>query len=96
MTSKTLSEWIVTARWPLLALASVLAMAAWQPAGHIEFDRSIENMFRPDDPLLVTYQHLKEEFGENEIVMAVYVDPQLLAESGEGIRAAGGSRPATA
>ncbi len=86
MTSKRLSEWIVAARWPLLALASVLAMAAWRPAGRIEFDRSIENMFRPDDPLLSTYRHLKQEFGENEIVMAVYVDSQLLADNGEGIR----------
>ncbi len=84
--SSTLSKWIIKARWVSLALAVVLAALAWQPAGQIQFDRSIENMFRPDDPLLATYQHLKDEFGENEIVMAVYVDSQLLAESGEGIR----------
>ncbi len=86
MTSRALSEWIVRARWPLLALACVLAILAWQPSRQIQFDRSIENMFRPDDPLLVAYQHLKDEFGESEIVMAVYVDSELLNENGEGIR----------
>ncbi len=86
LTSRKLSEAIVGARWLLLAAACVLALLAWRPAGHIQFDRSIENMFRPDDPLLVSYRHLKERFGENEIVMAVYVDPQLLAEDGAGIR----------
>ncbi len=86
MTSRKLSEAVVAARWLLLAVAGGLALLAWQPAGHVEFDRSIENMFHADDPLLVTYQHLKDRFGENEIVMAVYVDQRLLAEDGGGIR----------
>ena len=58
--SERVSRWMVAARWPLLALACVLAALGWQPAGQIQFDRSIENMFRPDDPLLVAYQHLKD------------------------------------
>ncbi len=86
VTSRKLSEAVVAARWLLLAVAGVLALLAWQSSGQIEFDRSIENMFHANDPLLVTYQHLKDRFGENEIVMAVYVDQQLLAPDGEGIR----------
>ncbi len=74
------------ARWLLLAIACALAVLAYRPSGAIQFDRSIENMFRPDDPLLATYQRLKDLFGENEIVMAVYVDDQLLDESGAGIK----------
>ncbi len=84
--SRTLSERLIAARWLLLAVAGVLALLAWRPAGQIEFDRSIENMFHADDPLLTSYRHLKELFGENEIVMAVYEDPELLASGGEGIR----------
>lgn len=84
--TRSLSGWIITLRWPLLALACVLALLAWQPAGQVQFDRSVESMFRPGDPLLASYQRLKDEFDEGGLVMAVYTDPQLLAGSGEGIR----------
>ncbi|MFW6169717.1 MAG: efflux RND transporter permease subunit [Planctomycetota bacterium] len=85
MTRRSLSEWIVTVRWPLLGLACVLAAISWQPADAIRFDRSVENMFRPGDPLLRAYDQLKRDFGGNAVVMAMYPDPELLAESGEGI-----------
>lgn len=51
----------------------------------VQFDRSIENMFAPDDPLLAPYRKLKETFGGNEIVLAVYEDEALLDPSGQGI-----------
>lgn len=81
----TVSEWMFKARWPLLALACTLGVISWKPAGEMRFDRSVENMFRPGDPLLKEYRQLKQAFGGNEIVMATYSDPQLLAETGEGI-----------
>ena len=77
---------MITLRWPLLALACVSAFLAWRPAAQVRFDRSIENMFRPGDPLLVSYQRLKDEFGEGGLVMAVYREPQLLSKSGDGLR----------
>ena len=86
ITSEQVSRWIVNARWPLLGAACLLAACAWQPAGQVTFDRSIENMFHAEDPLLVAYHQLKEQFGENEIVMAVYVDRDLLAVDGQGIQ----------
>ncbi|MGM0488140.1 MAG: efflux RND transporter permease subunit [Planctomycetota bacterium] len=85
MTSRSLSQWLVKARWPLLGLACVLAAISWKPAGGIRFDRSVENMFRPGDPLVRAHQRLKREFGGHDVVMATYLDPRLLAESGEGI-----------
>ncbi|PQO30832.1 hypothetical protein C5Y97_20800 [Blastopirellula marina] len=51
----------------------------------LNFDRSIDNMFAPGDPLLAPYLRLKEVFGGNEVVLAVYPDPDLFAESGEGM-----------
>ena len=51
----------------------------------VRFDRSVENMFAPDDPLLPPYQRLKREFGGNEIVMAVYRDDICSMPSGSGI-----------
>lgn len=78
-------RWLVSARWFLLAVAGVATVLAWRPARQIEFDRSIENMFSADDPLLVAYRTFQRHFGEQEIVMGVYADPDLLALDGSGI-----------
>jgi len=78
-------ELLIAARWPLLLVASVLAAVAFGPSNQVQFDRSIEKMFAPDDPLLPPYQRLKDRFGGNEIVVAVYRDEQLLAGEGQGI-----------
>ncbi|MCC9606371.1 MMPL family transporter [Blastopirellula sp. JC732] len=51
----------------------------------LSFDRSIDNMFASGDPLLAPYLRLKEVFGGNEVVLAVYPDPELFDESGVGM-----------
>ncbi|MBM4090058.1 MAG: RND family transporter [Planctomycetes bacterium] len=84
--SPFICRWLIAARWPLLAVACVCALSAWPLAHRVAFDRSIENMYAADDPLLAGYRKLKEHFGKSEIVMAVYVDPELLAAHGAGIR----------
>jgi len=81
-----LIDFLIAARWPLLAVALLVAVAAWWPASRVQFDRSIEKMFAPSDPLLPPYQRLKERFGGNEIVVAAYQDEQLLAADGRGIQ----------
>jgi predicted RND superfamily exporter protein len=72
-------------RWLVFALAVVIFALAWRPATQIRFDRSIEHMFAPNDPLLPPYRLLKREFGGNEIVMGVYQDDDLLDPDGSGI-----------
>lgn len=74
-------------RWriALLCLGVLIVALAYPLSTQVEFDRSIENMFAPDDPLLVPFRKLKETFGGNEIVLAVYEDEQLLEPSGVGI-----------
>lgn len=84
--SLRLAEGIVAWRWALLALAALLAMAAWFTAGKLQFDRSVENMFAANDPLMGPYHKLKRIFGGEQLVLAVYVDPELLDEDGTGIR----------
>lgn len=73
---------LIHARWVLLALGIGLLVLAWPTSSNLQFDRSIENMFAPDDPLLVPYQQLKRTFGGNEIVMAVYREPDLFSTAG--------------
>ena len=80
---------LVAARMPLLIVAIAAAAVALIPARKLRFDRSIENMFAPDDPVLKPYRRLKRTFGGNQIVMAVYADDRLFSADGSGIRRLG-------
>lgn len=79
------NSWIAL-RFPLLLLAVVAGVVAFPAAGRLQFDRSIENMFTPGDPILAPYEKLKRTFGGNEIVMAVYDDPGLLSPDGQAVQ----------
>ncbi|MBC8871191.1 MAG: MMPL family transporter [Planctomycetes bacterium] len=83
--SEHVARFLVAWRWTLLIVGVVLSVCFFLPARSLDFDRSIENMFAPDDPLLPPYQRLKRAFGGNEIVLAVYTDPDLMSEDGRGI-----------
>jgi len=80
--ARRLTAMLIAARWWLLVAAVMLAILAAPAASRLSFDRSIESMFAPDDPLLPPYEKLKRTFGGNEIVMAVYEDPDLMTPSG--------------
>jgi predicted RND superfamily exporter protein len=73
---------LIAWRWPLLVLAALATVIAWRPAHELSFDRSIENMFAPDDPLLEPFRQLKRTFGGDEIALAAYVDDELLSPAG--------------
>jgi predicted RND superfamily exporter protein len=69
-------------RWSLLTLAALFAGLAWIPARRLSFDRSIENMFPPDEPALEPFGRLSRVFGAGEAVVALYTDPQLWTVEG--------------
>ena len=75
-------DWLIRWRTPLLVTGLVVGVLSWLPAGQLSFDRSIENMFAPDDPVLAPYRRLKRTFGGNEIVLAVYTDSELMSAAG--------------
>lgn len=77
---------LIAWRLPLLIAGALLAAAAYLPARGMKFDRSIDNMFAPTDPIMPPYRRLKAQFGGNEVVLAVYSDPELLHPDGRGIR----------
>ena len=69
-------------RWALLVLAAALGLVGAIVGSRLTLDRSIEKMFQADDPLLVPFERMKRTFGEHEIVMALYADPELASEAG--------------
>jgi uncharacterized protein len=84
--SQRIVDRLIAWRLPLLVVAIVAAAAAFFPARNLEFDRSIDSMFAADDPLIGPYHRLQRAFGGNEVVLAVYADPDLFDASGDGIR----------
>jgi uncharacterized protein len=83
--SEPIVRMLIRFRWWLLGLGILLGVLSFGPSQRLDFDRSIENMFAADDPLLPPYAKLKRAFGGNEIVLAVYHDPDLLHPSRRGI-----------
>lgn len=69
-------------RHVLLGLGVLLAVGGALLGSHLQLDRSIEHMFADDDPILRPYRELQEKFGQNEIAMVVFSEPELQTEQG--------------
>jgi len=77
-----LSRWLLS-RPGILALLGVLILViAWPFSAKLQTDRTIEQMFDPEDPTLLAYQELQQAFGGNAVVMLVYRDTELLSPVG--------------
>jgi len=81
----SLARFLIKSRWYLLVVGCALTALSIIPATKLDFDRRIERLFAEDDPLLLNYVELKENFGGNLLVLAVYEDPELFASDGSGI-----------
>lgn len=77
-----IASFLVAWRWALLGAGLAATLAAVGPSQRLAFDRSIENMFAPDDPVLGPFRQLKRTFGGDEVALAAYVDPGLLSPAG--------------
>ncbi|MCC6508111.1 MAG: MMPL family transporter, partial [Pirellulaceae bacterium] len=62
-----------------------ISLLSFPLASRLKLDWRVEQMFPPGDPLVASYQRLQDRFGANQIVLAVYRDPQLWDASGEGL-----------
>ena len=76
-------EVLIKWRVVLLILGALLGGVAAYYGTQLDLDRSIEHMFADDDPILAPYQKLQKNFGENELVIAIYSDPELKTEAGK-------------
>lgn len=81
---KLFERWIAL-RWLLLAIGIALTVGAVYLGKGLSFDRSIENMFATDDPLIQAHERFNRIFGGNEVILGVYKDDQLFADDGSGL-----------
>ncbi|MCA9175956.1 MAG: MMPL family transporter [Planctomycetales bacterium] len=77
---------LVSWRHGLLAIGAALGLGLTWGLPQPQYDRSIENMFAADDPVRLAYERLTRRFSANEIILAVYTDPNLFADDGAGLR----------
>lgn len=82
---KRLFETWIASRWLLLAIGIALATGAIYLGQNLQFDRSIENMFSADDPLIESFERFNRIFGGNEVVLGVYEDDRLFALDASGM-----------
>ncbi len=68
-----------------LVIATVLFLISLPAAQNFSLDWQLDRMFPDGDPLVASYHRLEQRFGGNEIVLAVYRDPQLWSEDGSGL-----------
>ncbi|HBE68141.1 MAG TPA: hypothetical protein DDW52_08325, partial [Planctomycetaceae bacterium] len=80
-----LAKFITRHHLGLLTLAALVAIGGFISARQLQMRWNVESMFPPGDPLVESYNHLQDRFGGNQIVLAVYRDPQLWAPNGEGL-----------
>ena len=81
----SVTQGLVGWRYALLVIAVLIVIAGTQIPLDVDFDRKVANMISDRSGVLEPFLRLKRSFGGNEIVLAVYEDPQLLNENESGI-----------
>jgi len=69
----------------LLAFGAILFVASLLPAMRLQFDRSLERLFRPGDPDLAALQQIRRAFSAGDMILVAYHDPDLLAADARGM-----------
>lgn len=81
----SVTQLLIGWRYPLLVLSLLVVVAGFLIPTDVDFDRKVANMISDRSGVLEPFLRLKRSFGGNEIVLAVYEDPGLLAEDQSGV-----------
>lgn len=77
-----LAKFMVVRRWPLLIACLTVTTVVFPISMRAKSDRSVRSLFRPDNPRLIDYQRVVDDFGGEAICLAAYTDPNLLTAEG--------------
>ena len=81
----SITQLLIGWRFWLLAVALLIVCAGWWIPTEVDFDRKVANLIADRSGVLEPFLRLKRSFGGNEIVLAVYEDPELLKKDHSGI-----------
>ncbi len=77
-----LVDGLLRLRFVLLVMCLAAAALSFGPAQRLDFDRSIETLFRADDPRYENYREDKALFGGLETALIAYDDDELFSVAG--------------
>ncbi|NMC21577.1 MAG: MMPL family transporter [Thermogutta sp.] len=80
-----IASFLVARRWVLLAIGVILLAASLLPAMRLQFDRSLDRLFRPGDPDLAALQRIRRVFSAGDMILVAYRDPGLAAPDASGL-----------
>ena len=75
-TGERLVSWVWRHRWSCLVACLCLSLLAGWQAKDLRVDNAIEIWFADDDPSLIAYRDFQQRFGNDEVVVVAFHDPQ--------------------
>ncbi|HXH81548.1 MAG TPA: outer membrane lipoprotein-sorting protein [Candidatus Tectomicrobia bacterium] len=69
------AAWVVRWRWPVLVLSLLAALALGAFAARQHYHNPYEMWFLPDDPALVEFRQFTRQYGEEDLVVIAFRDP---------------------
>lgn len=80
---KPLLDCIVERRKLLICVGLLMSLGFGFIALNLKLDHKLVDLFAESDPVLEPYRRLQSTFGENEIVLAVFAEPELTKSAGQ-------------
>ena len=81
-------EWVVAARWPIIALTLILVAVAAGGSLFLEFSANYRMFFSQDNPELLAFEALENTYGKNDNVVVMVVPDDGDATSEQALAAA--------
>jgi predicted RND superfamily exporter protein len=80
-----IAAFLVRFRFPLAVAAFLAVVICWPLSNRLQMDRRLENMLLSNDPDVMGYVALQQQFAASDVVLMIYRDEQIWDPSGKGI-----------
>jgi len=80
-----IAAFLVRYRFPLALTALLAVVVCWPLSNRLQMDRRLENMLLSNDPDVMGYVALQQQFAASDVVLMIYRDEQIWELSGKGI-----------
>jgi predicted RND superfamily exporter protein len=80
-----IAAFLVRYRFPLAVAAFLAVVICWPLSNRLQMDRRLENMLLSNDPDVLGYVALQQQFAASDVVLMIYRDEQIWEPAGQGI-----------